>query len=295
MIDPKFKNDYPLTYFGLDPISFESADVVIVPVPYEGTVSYGHGTSEGPRAIRIASRQVETYLPEKDADLFDLMKLYSLDDLEPCADGPRAMIDLVAHSIDQVVSAGKFPSLIGGEHSVSLGAIESLIKRQPYLTVVQIDAHGDLRDSYQGSKYSHACVMRRIRELAPAVQIGIRNLSEDCHRYLKEKKLESTIFPPDNIDLTRILDLCPGPVYITVDLDGLDPSIMPSVGTPEPGGLNWAEVLTLLSEIFKTKTVVGFDIVELAPQPANLSANFTAAKLLFKMLEFYRYSNQGTA
>lgn len=290
MSELKLKNDYPLTYFGNTPIPYQAADAVIVPVPYEGTVSFGHGTSEGPRAIRIASRQVETYLPERGVDIFDVIKLHSLDDLEPCANGPRAMIDLVRQTVDQLINAHKLPILIGGEHSISLGSVESLISKHPNLTVIQIDAHGDLRDSYQGSKFSHACVMRRIRELAPAVQVGIRNLSEDCHAYLKENKLESMIFSPDRIDTERIISLCPGPVYITVDLDGIDPSIMPAVGTPEPDGLSWAQIVSILSEIFLARWVVGFDIVELAPLPGNHAPNFIAAKLLLKMIENYRFS-----
>ncbi len=292
MPKPLFVSDYPLTYFGIEPSAYEAADAVIIPVPYEGTVSFGRGASLGPRAMRIASRQVESYLPDRNCDLFDKIAIHSLDDLEPNADGPRGMIDRVRDSVELVNQSGQLPIIIGGEHSISLGAVEALVKKYPDLTVLQIDAHCDLRDSYQGSKFSHACVMRRIREIIPAIQVGIRNMSASGHAYLKTHNLTETVFGPAELNIENIVSLCRSPLYITFDLDGLDPSIMPAVGTPEPGGLTWSSAVKLLESVFQKVKVVGFDIVELAPRPDNSNSDFIAAKLLFKMIEFYQANSQ---
>lgn len=268
---------------------FNDSQAVILPVPYEGTVSYRKGTSKGPHAILTASRQVEFFDLELKTDVVSKIKPYTVEELEPDMNSPLGTIKRVEETVSKILENKKFPIVFGGEHSISLGEVLALKKSYPTLSVLQIDAHSDLRDSYEGSKYNHACVMRRIREDAKidkAVQVGIRSMDESEYEYIKNKKIEEYTYFERKFDAKKIAEQLSENVFITIDLDGLDPSIMPAVGTPEPEGLLWNDALEVLREVAKKRKIVGFDLVELAPIPGQVSSEFIAAKLAYKLMAY---------
>lgn len=257
----------------------------ILPVPFEKTVSYGRGTSRGPQAILDASGQVELFDGHGEPARWGIATHAPL----PVTDSdPEEMIRTVAAAVSRVAADDRVPVVLGGEHTVTLGAVEALAARYGDIGVVQFDAHADLRDQFDGSRFSHACVMRRIVEQRlPILQIGVRSLSAPEHRFRIENNVphwdadvlarqlpDSELIPPD----------FPGTVYVTFDVDSLDPSIMPATGTPEPGGLDWYTALELLQTVVASRTVVGFDVVELAPIPQFHAADFTAAKLVYALI-----------
>jgi agmatinase len=282
----------PLTFGGLLPeeSAFERAQVVILPIPYEQTTTYGTGTKEGPQAIIAASRHMELYDEELDFEAFRL-GIHTLRELETVASGPQAMLERITEVTRDLLRHGKFVIGLGGEHTISFGLVRAFAERYPGLSVLQFDAHADLRDTYQGTPYNHASVLRRISELVPAVQVGIRSLSREEAEWVKTrgKKLfyAAEVLASPTIGM-EISDALTDDVYITICLDGLDPSIMPAVGTPEPGGLGWYDVLRIVRRVAETRHVVGFDVVELFPMPGNIAPDFLAAKLVYKVLG-YRY------
>jgi agmatinase len=216
--------------------------------------------------------------------------IHTMDQLEVDAAGPEHMIERVSSVVSHCLKADKFPVMIGGEHSLTIGMVKPLKEKYEHLSVLQLDAHADLREKYQGTPYSHASVGRRVRELCPLVQVGVRSLSREEWDFLPASGVK-TLFAQEIkkkkawIDevLTFILD----EVYITLDLDVFDPSIMPSVGTPEPGGLGWYEVLNLLRAVTSHKLIVGMDIVELTPLPGNAAPDFMAAKLIYRLMGYW--------
>ena len=282
----------PVTFGGLLPeeSAFERAQVVILPIPYEQTTTYGTGTKEGPQAIIAASRHMELYDEELDFEAFRL-GIHTLRELETVASGPQAMLERITEVTRDLLRHGKFVIGLGGEHTISFGLVRAFAERFPGLSVLQFDAHADLRDTYQGTPYNHASVLRRISELVPAVQVGIRSLSREEAEWVKArgKKLfyAAEVLASPAI-ATAISDALTDDVYITICLDGFDPSIMPAVGTPEPGGLGWYDVLRIVRRVAETRHVVGFDVVELFPMPGNIAPDFLAAKLVYKVLG-YRY------
>lgn len=265
---------------------YETARVVIVPVAYDGTTSYRAGTKYGPAAILAASREVETFDHRTKRDIAEIGIATALE-IEAEADGPARMVDTVEQEIARHLETGKKAVVLGGEHSITTGAVRAHKTKYPDLSVLHIDAHADMRDSYQGSRFSHASVMRRVREICPAVSVGIRNASEDCVRSI-EAQHAPVIWAEDCVGKTgwydRAIGALSNQVYITFDLDALDPSIMPAVGTPEPGGLHWYETLEFLRAVFRARKVVGFDVVELCPIPGLHHADFLAAKLVAEMI-----------
>ena len=272
-----------------DKTRLESSKTVIVPVPYDGTTSFRSGTREGPLAIISASRFLELYDEETDQDVSEA-GIATLGELEPLASSPEAMIEAVREACLPLLQQGKTVVVIGGEHSVSLGAIKAAFDYKPSFSILQFDAHADLRNSYQNTPVSHACVMRRAMEYNPIEQVGIRSLSREEAVFIKESGLKPFYAPAVLADreavlqelLTRLLP----EVYITIDLDVLDPSIMPAVGTPEPGGLGWYDLLFFLRHIARERHVLAFDVVELLPQPGNVAPDFLAAKLIYKLLNY---------
>jgi agmatinase len=267
--------------------SFAKSSLVILPVPYEQTVSYQSGTREGPRAIIRASQYVETYDAELDLD-YEKLKLWTMEEVEPEMSGPEAMMNRLESIYQGLVDQEKFVVVLGGEHSLTQAPVRVLAKRYSDLSVLQIDAHADLRDSYWGTRYSHASVMRRVSELVPFVQLGIRSMSEEDAEFIRKKKILS-LSPGEMTGgdwLDRVIERLTDHVYVTFDLDGLDPSIMPSVGTPEPGGLSWDQALEALRRVGEEKQVVGFDVMELMPIPGLAAPDFLAAKLTFKMIGY---------
>lgn len=272
----------PFTFCGVEN-NFERSRVVVLPVPYDSTASYKSGAREGPAAIIDASRNMETYDIERGIDVADEVGIYTLDELEPNMNSPRETIDRVRDAVKEITGNGKFPVVLGGEHSVSLGAVEAL--REKTNSVLQIDAHADLRDEYEGTKYNHACVMRRIREIAGAVQVGVRSMSEEGKEYIDEKGIGKSIFGV-HFDPDAVVDMLKEPVYITIDVDAFDPSEVPSVGTPEPGGLHWEQVLGLLKKVAEKKKVIGFDVVELRPTAGSVGSDFLCAKLAYALIGY---------
>lgn len=280
----------PFSFGGLPnkPEDFHSAKIAVLPVPFDGTVSYRTGTRNGPRAIIEASRNMELYVEDTGAEI-SRIGIFTLDELEPTLRSPDAMTERVRNAVNQLMKTGKFPVILGGEHSISIGSAMAVKEKFQDLSVLQLDAHTDLRDSYWGTPYSHASAMRRIMEFAPVTQVGIRSTSlEEKESVLKNKG--KLFWARDIIGKTdwmnRMIDGLSDNVYITIDLDVLDPSIMPSVGTPEPGGLLWQETTNILKLVCERKRVVGFDIMELLPNPDNIAPDFLAAKLIAKLAGF---------
>jgi agmatinase len=267
---------------------FENARVVILPIPLDRTTSYVPGTRTGPHEILVASSHMELWDEETATDVHSI-GIFTLPEME----FPFASMDEVVAEIQRVaaelVQRGKFPMVLGGEHSITGPIVAAVAAKHKNLSVLQIDAHADLRDSYMGTPHNHACAMRRVLEHARTTQVGIRSLSPEEAAQLPS--LSTTVFydhnmrkDPDWID--RVVDSLSENVYITIDADGLDPAIMPAVGTPEPGGLSWYETLALLRRVIEAKHVVGCDLVELCPMPGNVAPTFLCAKLIYKILSY---------
>ncbi len=268
------------------------AAFVVIPVPYDLTTTYQGGTRKGPAAILEASCNMELYDEEIGAETYRA-GIHTMEPLEAVASGPEGMLGRIREAVERVFDLGKIPVMLGGEHSITLGAVQAARKRFPRLSVLHLDAHADMRMTYQGTPYSHACIGRRMRELCPVVQAGIRSMSAEEAAYLK--KAAVPVFPSaairqDRAWVGKVLRRLSRDVYITVDLDAFDPSIMPSTGTPEPGGMLWHDVLDLLREVCRKKNVIGFDLVELAPIPGMVAPDFLAARLAYRMMGYV--SNQ---
>ena len=259
-----------------------------MPVAYDLTTSYKPGTIDGPKAIIDASRYVEAYDEETEEEISKI-GIYTAGEIRSSSLQPEDVIKKVEKETSLILDAGKFPVIIGGEHSITLGPVLSYKKKFGNFSVLQLDAHSDMRDVFQGWKHSHGCIAKRITEITDVVQIGIRSLSKDeaekSHKNLK------TFFMKDMVKSQRWTEEAIGSlkekkVYVTIDMDVFDPSIMPSVGTPEPGGMGWYETLALLKRLSREKEIIGFDAVELAPMPGNVSPDFLAAKLIYKFLSY---------
>jgi N1-aminopropylagmatine ureohydrolase len=279
-------NSYP-SFLELDipPSSYDEARVHIIPVEMEKSVSYGSGTAAGPKAILEASLQLEAFdgktIPGR-------VGLFTHQPLKCQAAGAAEDLEAIAAEVTGVINKKGLPVVLGGEHTVTIGALKSFVGKDIKVGVVQFDAHADLRDSYENNPFSHACVMRRIHEMdIPFVQIGIRSLSEEEHIFRKTHNIRSydaqhlynggiptEIMPRD----------FPEQIYITFDVDCFDASIMPATGTPEPGGLNWYQVMELLDRITAKRKICGLDVVELSPIPGMAAPDFTVAKLVYKLI-----------
>jgi agmatinase len=265
----------------------DEAKVVILPVPYDSTTEYKSGTREGPQAIIDASQYLELYDTELDRGISEV-GIHTLPEVQPLMSGPEPMLQRVYQIASDLLDKGKLLAMLGGEHSLTLGMVRALRERYPELSVLHLDAHADLRDQYQGTKYSHACVMRRVWELCPLVQVGVRSMSREEHEFLVQHKIEpfyaEALTNPDFV--ARVVSTLSPQVYVSIDLDVLDPSIMSAVGTPEPGGLSWQQMLELLRAVAGSKQIVGFDLVELCPREGPSSCAFLAAKLAYKLVGY---------
>lgn len=267
----------------------DNSDFVILPVPYEQTTTYKAGTRGGPNAIINASSQVELYDEELRFEPYR-RGVCTLGELKVTSLGPEQMNEIVYEVSRELINSGKKVIMLGGEHSISWGLAKAYKERFPRLSVLQLDAHADLRDEYQGNKFNHACVMRRIKEFAPTVQAGIRNLSQDEAEYINGRKDPFVFYAKEMVSsdgwMNNAINLLSDEVYLTFDLDFLDPSIMPAVGTPEPGGLLWYTTMDFLKKLTAQKRIVGFDMVELAPLPDMVAPDFLAAKLVHKLIGY---------
>ncbi|MEW5807084.1 MAG: agmatinase [Acidobacteriota bacterium] len=301
---------------------YEQSRVAVLPVPYEATTTYGKGTRNGPEAILRASENMELYDEEIGAEIFKIgihtlpPLSFKSKDLLPGAikhggrvgrEGCKSAFELIEDRVRSLLNDGKFPAILGGEHSITPSVVSAFMSGLKHcdLTVVQLDAHADLRDSYLGSKFNHACAMARVTEMCHAVQIGIRSMSFEESQKIKisSRRAESKnpfmyqtepgrnwiVFASDMQDegwIDKILPKIYGKVYLTIDLDYFDPSIMPSVGTPEPGGGHWHHTLEFLKKLSKKTHIVGLDVVELCPQRGNPASDFLAARLISKVLGY---------
>ena len=270
--------------------AFDSARVLILPVSYEGTVSYGTGTGAGAMAIVDASRNMELYEEETDSEVYKI-GIHTLKEFLPRST-PEAMMESLYDYSKDLVKSGKFLCMLGGEHSVSAPIIKAHAEQYHDMSVLQIDAHADLRDTYDGTPHSHASIMARVVKdmRIPSVQVGIRSISADEARLI-ESGLPTKIFWARDIAgrtdwIDEAVDSLTDNVYLTIDIDGLDPSIVPTTGTPEPGGLGWYETLTLIRKLAEKKRVVGMDLVEYSYFENYDSPAFLCAKLVYKSLAY---------
>jgi agmatinase len=270
---------------------YATSRAVVFPVPLERTTSYEHGTRNGPAAILAASRNMELYDEELELEPYKEIGIHTL----PAIDTSDGTLDEVITEIFTaqlgLLEDGKFTVALGGEHSLTPPLVSATAKKFKDLSVLQIDAHADLRDEYHGNPASHACAMRRVVEVCPAVQVGIRSLSVEEAQAIPH--LNTSIYWAKDIAraplkswIAKVLaDLSPN-VYLTIDLDGFDPAFVPATGTPEPGGLDWMQVTSLIRAVADHKKIVGMDVVELLPQPGDHASDFLAAKLVYKCLGY---------
>ena len=280
--------------FGGEPCTTSDPRTVLVPVPYEKTTTYRKGTANGPAALLDASRQVELF--DEETRTRPLERGVLTLDAVVC-DG---MPDVLAGELEELCRphflAGRLVGCLGGEHSISLGPIRAAARAHGAIGILQIDAHPDLRDSYEGTRFGHGCVMRRALELEAVtslVAVGLRAVSDEDDAVIVGDERVRPFYAHELHGLhgrdwlEAAVEALPEKVYVTFDLDGLDPSVVPGTGTPEPGGLGWWEALALLRRVFSRTTVVGFDVVELLPEPPSSVSEFAAARLVFKMLAYH--------
>ncbi|MCD2258842.1 agmatinase [Psychroserpens luteolus] len=280
------------TYAGISEeyAKLEHSKIVLIPVPYDGTSTWQKGADKGPKAFLEASKNMELYDIETDSEVYR-QGIYLTQPITINAT-PEAMVDAVHQETKSYIKKNKFVTVFGGEHSISIGTIRAFNEMFPSLTVLHIDAHADLRQSYDGSTCNHACAVYEASQNTNLIQVGIRSMD------IMEKSimnLDKTYFAHemvmDDSWMDSAIDQMTDNVFITFDLDAFDPSILPSTGTPEPGGLFWYETLDFLKQVFAEKNVVGFDIVELCPNEIDKSSDFLAAKLYYKMLS-YKFQNE---
>ncbi len=285
-----------LPYLGEDyATDYASARVAILPIPYEATTTYRKGCENGPAAILEASQEVEDYDEEFDREIWQV----GIWTHRPVADtrqgkvSAEQMLQETQAALAPMIADGKFVISLGGEHSITAGVVEAYRQAYPHepFTVVQVDAHGDLRHEYEGSLYNHACVMKRIVDMGlPTVQVGIRSMCREEAELIKERQLRvfrAREIAQDPTWMDRAIAAIPTrKVFFTIDLDGIDPTLIPGVGTPEPGGLNWYSLTTFLRRIFEQHEVIGGDVMELAPIEGSVVSEFTAAKLVYKLIGY---------
>ena len=263
----------------------QKAEIVVMPIPYDGTSTWIKGADKGPAAILEASANMELYDIETDSEVYKM----GIHTTKPVSEksSPEKMTEAVYKNAMKYVANDKFLVSIGGEHSVSVGVIQAYAETYEKLTVLQFDAHSDMRPEYEGSRYNHACAMSRAVEFCPLVQVGIRSMDVEEKKYITKKRVffaEERMKDPGWMD--KAVKLLSENVYITIDLDVFDPSIMPSTGTPEPGGLYWYEVLEMIRKVNKKCNIVGFDVVELCPNEIDKAPDFLASKLIYKILSY---------
>lgn len=276
--------------------AYNEAKFVILPVPYDGTSTFVKGADKGPQALIDASDSIELYDIEFETSPY----LKGIHTAQAVTENQTsdAMVKAVYRQMKTLLNDQKIVTLIGGEHSVSNGAIQAAKEKYKKLSVLQIDAHADLRDSYHGSKFNHACVMRRAQEVTKGqvVQVGIRNVCEEEMEFVQPEKIfyaHHILRDKTDAWMQKAIDQLTDEVYLTIDLDGFDPSVIPSTGTPLPGGLSWVTVIDFLVKLFRQKKVVSFDIVELCPNSQEKSSDVAAATLLYKILALYIRQEKG--
>lgn len=267
---------------------YSASRIIIIPVPYDETSTWMKGADKGPDAIMEASVNLEFYDVETDSEVH-LNGIHTIDAVKG-KKIPEALVYEVYNTVLKVLNDKKFPVIVGGNHTVSIGAVRAFSGCFRDLSVLQLDAHTDLRQEYEGSPFNHACTMARIRESVPIVQTGIRSMSKEEVPFIDR---ESIFFAHELYDdkskYSKAIDRLTENVYITIDLDVFDPSLIPSTGTPEPGGPGYFEIMHFLRDVIRKRNVVGFDVVELCPSTANKAPDFIAAKIIYQLLS-YRFA-----
>jgi agmatinase len=287
----------PNNFLGLDDkySRYGDARFAVLPVPYDSTASYQPGARNGPAAIIAASQHLEWFDEELETECYKC-GVTTLDPVEPDMSGPEKVHKDLLKVARRIVRDGKFVLGLGGEHSISAALVQAVMPKYRDLSVLQIDAHCDLRNRYRGSQYSHACVMRRILDLGVGVvPVGIRAVDLEDHRFMKRSGIMPITARDCHADddwVDRALDALTDTVYVTVDIDGFDPSFAPGTGTPEPGGLDWYQITSLLRLVAAEKRVVGADIVEVAPIPGQVVTEYLAARLAYKIIAYVWYGAQ---
>lgn len=282
---------HPENFLGIGPpfTDLDKARAVLLPVPYDRTASYGKGTAKGPEGLIAASCSLELYDEELGQDTYTL-GIHTAPPESGNEDPPERMVQRVESAVGRYLEMGKLVVTVGGEHSITAGAVAAHRKRHPKLTVVQLDAHADLREEYEGSANSHACVMRRIREMGiPTLGVGIRSLSREEADYLSghpAKMISGRRVAQGRDWFEEAFAAAGEEVYLTVDVDYFDPALVPGTGTPEPGGGDWYATLAFLKALSRKSRIVGFDIMELSPIPLQPASDFLAAKLLYRLLGY---------
>jgi agmatinase len=279
-----------LNFGGIEPpfSAKETSRIAVLPVPYDFTTTYVTGTRNGPGAIIEASTHMELYDEELGRETYQV-GIYTHQPIAVSDKKPEEMLRMVAETVSSDLNSDRLPVTLGGEHSISIGVVRELLKVYPDMSVLQLDAHADLRDAYEGTPYNHACVGRRISELCPLVQVGIRSMCKeeaDFKRSSKVITISDYEIKGNKTALSDAINALTDHVYLTLDLDVLDPAIMPAVGTPEPGGLNWFETIQFLKLLSERKKIVSFDVVELCPQAGNVAPDFLAAKLIYRIMGY---------
>ncbi len=277
-----------MTHYGDLPHPFsdrEYSGIVILPVPYDATSTWIKGADRGPAALLEASANMELYDIETDSEVYR-KGIHTDQPLNVPVD-PSEMVSAVNRRVLYWLEEKKMVVTLGGEHSISLGTVLAHQSQYPGMSVLQLDAHTDLRPEYEGSPYNHACVMARIQEHCPVTQVGIRSMDAVEKAFIQADRF----FPMEQLRnnaewMEHVVDTLNNEVYVTLDLDVLDPSIMPSTGTPEPGGMDWYTLLTLLRKVAENRRIIGFDVVELCPVESNKAPDFLAAKLVYKILSY---------
>ena len=286
---PDWPTGLPLNFGGLEPefSALERARAAVLPVPYDFSTTYQGGARLGPRAILEASRNMELW--DEEAGATYRAGIHTLPEVEPTAAGPEAMVGRVERAVGWILDQGRLPVVLGGEHSLTAGAVRAARQRFRGLSVLQLDAHADMRDRYLDSPFSHACVMRRVREMCPAASVGIRSMSEEEADHLRRHPAPMWSVRQLRAlrgDFRPVLDALSDEVYVTFDLDALDPSVLPATGTPEPGGLEWYEAVDLLKAVATRARIIGIDVVELAPIAGQVASDFLAARLTYRLIGF---------
>ena len=262
---------------------YRSASVVLLPVPYDGTSTFVKGADKGPQTIIDASDSVELYDVEEDIEIY-LQGIHTAQPVENM-NTPQQMVESVYRRAKDYLADDKLLCLLGGEHSVSCGAIKAVSEKYSHLSVLQLDAHADMRDEYQNSPFNHACVMRRAKDFADIVQVGLRSVEAEERKNMDMNHVfYAHAIYGKNDWMQQAIDQLTDNVYLTIDLDVFDPSILPSTGTPYPGGMQWRETLDFLSMVIAQKNVVAFDVVELCPNPAEKSSDVLAAVLIYRLI-----------
>jgi agmatinase len=280
-----------ITNFGGDEViyNYDESQIIIVPVPYDATSTYIRGAEKGPAAILEASPALEFFDTETASEAHR-KGIFTLPSVAAGTD-PAEITEAVYKTVSVIFAEKRFPVVIGGNHTVSIGAFRAASEAFSGLTILQLDAHSDLRPFYEGSPLNHACVAARAREYAPLVQVGIRSMAAEELPFVDPKRIfYAHELWADKSLYKKALSLLSENVYITVDLDVFDPSIIPSTGTPEPGGPDYRELMFFLREVISKRNVVGFDVVELCPSPVSRTSDFVAAKIIYQLLS-YKFSN----